>query len=124
MAIKSIPKDFDEYIAWYIELARQSLRVLKKDGNLFMMNYPKQNAHLRVRFLDEACEDVFEYVWVYNTNIGHSPRRFTTAHRTILHWTKSKRNRFYKDQVALPYQNPTDKRITQHCEWHQRENAI
>ncbi len=106
-------KSFNKYIEWYIELTRESLRVLKDDGNLFMMNYPKQNAHLRVRFLDAACKDVFEYVWVYNTNIGHSPRRFTTAHRTILHCRKSEHNKFYKEQVAVPYQNPTDKRIQQ-----------
>ena len=100
-----------EYIDWYIELTQQCLRVLKPTGNLFMMNYPKQNAHLRVRCLDEEAHGVFEYVWVYPTNVGHSPRRFTTAHRSILHATKSKNNNFYKTQVAQPYQNPTDKRI-------------
>jgi site-specific DNA-methyltransferase (adenine-specific) len=102
---------WNEYIDWYVELARESLRVLKPNGNLFMLNYPKQNSYLRVRFLDEAAYDVQDYVWVYNTNVGHSPRRFTTAHRSILHATKSKDNSFYKDQVAQPYLNPTDKRI-------------
>jgi site-specific DNA-methyltransferase (adenine-specific) len=76
-----------------------------------MMNYPKQNAHLRVKFLDEAAYDVQDYVWIYNTNVGHSRRRFTTAHRSILHAAKSKDNKFYKENVAVPYQNPTDKRI-------------
>ena len=100
-----------EYIGWYIELARECLRVLHPDGNLFLINYPKQNAHLRVKFLDDHAWDVQDYVWVYNTNVGHSSRRFTTAHRSILHATKSKHNRFYKEQVAQPYQNPTDRRI-------------
>lgn len=89
------------------------MRVLKPEGNLFMMNYPKQNAHLRVKYLDDNAHNVFDYVWVYNTNVGHSPNKFTTAHRSILHATKSKHNNFYKDQVAVPYQNPTDKRIMQ-----------
>jgi site-specific DNA-methyltransferase (adenine-specific) len=40
-----------EYIDWYIELTREAMRVLKPNGNLFMMNYPKQNAHLRVHYL-------------------------------------------------------------------------
>ena len=110
---KSYSVKFEQYIEWYIELARQSVRVLKDDGNLFFINYPKQNAWLRVKFLDNACYDVYDYVWIYNSNIGHSPRRFTTAHRSILHARKSKYNRFYKDQVAVPYQNPTDKRILQ-----------
>ncbi len=110
---KSYTRKFDEYIDWYIRLAKESLRVLKDDGNLFLINYPKQNAYLRVRYLDEACYEVQDYVWIYNTNIGHSPRRFTTAHRSVLHARKTRHNRFYKDQVAVPYQNPNDKRIRQ-----------
>jgi len=108
---RTYTRSFDEYIDWYIQLARESLRVLKPDGNAFFINYPKQNAYLRVRYLDEACYDVQDYVWVYNTNVGQSSRRFTTAHRSILHARKSKENKFFKDQVAQPYQNPTDRRI-------------
>lgn len=108
---KNYTTKWNEYIDWYIELTRESLRVLKPTGNLFMMNYPKQNAHLQVKFLDENAYDVQSYVWTYNTNVGHSPKRFTTAHRSILHATKSKDNHFYKDHVAQPYLNPTDKRI-------------
>jgi len=82
---KTYTKNFNKYIDWYIKLTKESMRVLKKDGNLFMMNYPKQNAHLRVKYLDDYFPYVSEYVWVYNTNVGHTPKRFTTAHRTILH---------------------------------------
>lgn len=108
---KSYTKNFEEYIEWYIELARESIRVLKDDGNIFFINYPKQNSYLRVKFLDEACYDVHDYVWIYNTNVGHSPRKFTTAHRSILHCTLSKDNKWFKNEVAEPYLNPKDKRI-------------
>jgi len=108
---KKYVTEWNKYIEWYINLTKQCVKVLKHTGNLFMINYPKQNAHLRVKYLDDNVFDVQEYVWVYNTNIGHSNRRFTTAHRSILHVTKSKHNKFYKDQVAEPYKNPTDKRI-------------
>lgn len=108
---KSYTKNFDEYIEWYIDLAKESLRVLKDNGNMFLINYPKQNAYLRVKYLDNACYEVSDYVWVYNTNVGHSPNRFTTAHRSVLHCRKSKENKFYKDNVAVSYKNPTDKRI-------------
>jgi site-specific DNA-methyltransferase (adenine-specific) len=104
-------KKFDDYISWYIELAKESMRVLKPDGNLYMLNYPKQNAHLRVKYLDLHFPNINEYVWVYNTNVGHTPKRFTTAHRSILHVRKSADNKFFKDAVALPYKNPTDKRV-------------
>ena len=108
---KSYTKTFDEYIEWYIRLARESLRVLKDTGNMFLVNYPRQNAYLRVKYLDGACYEVSDYVWIYNTNVGHTPKRFTTAHRSILHCRKTKNNKFYKDNVAVPYQNPTDRRI-------------
>ncbi len=110
---KSYTKNFNEYIEWYIELAKESLRVLKDSGNMFFINYPKQNAYLRVKYLDQVCYDVFDYVWTYNTNVGHTPKRFTTAHRSILHCIKTKNNKFYKDNVAVSYKNPTDKRILQ-----------
>ncbi len=108
---KTYTKNFDEYIQWYIELARESLRVLKNTGNMFFINYPKQNAYLRTKYLDQACYEVLDYVWIYNTNVGHSPKRFTTAHRSVLHCRKTRDNHFYKDHVAEPYKNPTDKRI-------------
>lgn len=108
---KSYTKTFDEYIDWYVNLTRESLRVLKDDGNMFLINYPKQNAYLRVKYLDRACYEVSDYIWAYNTNVGHSPKRFTTAHRSILHCRKTKYNKFYKDNVSVPYKNPTDKRI-------------
>lgn len=108
---RTYTKNFNEYIEWYIKLAKESLRVLKDDGNMFFINYPKQNSYLWVKYLDKACYDVHEYVWVYNTNVGHSPNKFTTAHRTILHCRKTKKNKWFKDEVAEPYKNPTDKRI-------------
>jgi len=104
-------KRWEDYISWYISLARECVRVLRTDGNLFFMNYPRQNAHLRVRYLEDAVHNVFDYAWVYPTNVGHSPRRFTTAHRSILHAVKSPKNKFYKEQVAMPYKNPNDRRI-------------
>jgi len=110
---KNYTTKWNEYIDWYVELTKESLRVLKPSGNLFMLNYPKQNAYLRVKFLDDNAYDVQDYVWTYNTNVGHSPKRFTTAHRSILHATKTKDNNFYKENVAQPYLNPTDKRILQ-----------
>ena len=110
---KTYTKNFEEYTNWYINLTKESMRVLKNDGNLFMLNYPKQNSHLRVKYLDNEYPLISEYIWIYNSNVGHTPKRFTTAHRTILHIRKIKNNKFYKNNVAIPYQNPTDKRILQ-----------
>jgi len=40
----SYTKTFDEYIEWYIELAKESLRVLKDTGNmlLFLLDFYKK----------------------------------------------------------------------------------
>ena len=107
----SYTKQFKEYISEYIDLASEALRVVKDDGSAFFINYPKNNAFLWANYLHDRCYDVQEYVWVYASNIGHSPSRFTTAHRSILHCRMSKESKFYKDQVAQPYANPDDKRI-------------
>lgn len=108
---RTYKRKFDDYIAWLGRLCTEFHRVLRPDGNLFIINYPKNNAHLRVRFLDDLFFAIYEYIWVYNTNVGHHSQHFTTAHRSILHCTKSPNNKFFKEQVAQPYQNPTDRRI-------------
>lgn len=108
---RSYSRPFEDYIAWCVLWSQECRRVLKEEGNFFIINYPKNNAHLRVNYLDKAFATVNEYVWVYNTNIGHSKHKFTTAHRSILHCTKSENNKFYRDNVAVEYKNPTDRRI-------------
>src|SRR3989338_2175961 len=77
------------------------------------MVYGDPDYNVGIKYLDNACYEVLDYVWVYNTNVGHSPKRFTTAHRSILHCRKTKDNKFYKDSIAVPYKNPTDRRILQ-----------
>lgn len=108
---RAYTKKFDEYIDWCAQWSKLAFELLDKRGNFFVINYPKNNAYLRVKYLDKAFYDVNEYVWVYNTNIGQSAKRFTTAHRTILHCRKAENNKFYKNNVAVPYLNPEDKRI-------------
>ncbi len=104
-------QEWNKYVQWYCELAKESMRVLKPTGNLFFINYPKQNAYMRVKYLDEASHRIDDYVWVYNTNVGHSKKHFTVAHRSIIHATKTKNNNFYKDQVVMPYKNLNEKKI-------------
>ena len=103
---KNYTTKFSKFMEWYIELTKECMRVLKDEGNIMMMNYPKPNSYLRVNYLEDVATAINEYVWVYNTNIGQSKKFFTTAHRSILHITKSKENNFYKANVSEDYQNP------------------
>ncbi len=108
---RSYTTRFSDYLHWCESWARECHRVLKSDGNFFIINYPKNNAHLRVRVLDGLFHDVYDYSWCYPTNVGHGRRHFTTAHRSVLHCTKTSHNRFFKSAVAVDYKNPTDRRI-------------
>jgi site-specific DNA-methyltransferase (adenine-specific) len=108
---RSYTTKFEDYQMWCESWARECHRVLRPDGNFFIINYPKNNSHLRVRLLDGLFHSVYDYTWGYPTNVGHGRGHFTTAHRSILHCTKSEDNRFYKAAVAVPYKNPTDRRI-------------
>lgn len=102
---------WNDYVNWYCELARESMRVLKKDGNAFFMNYPKQNSYLRVKCLDDISYDVQEYAWVYNVITGQGKGRFSTSHRTILHARKSADNKYFKHQYHFQALSQNDKRI-------------
>ena len=108
---ESYTRPWDEYIEWYGDIITEFYRVMKPDGNMFIINYPRQNAYLRVKYLDALAHDIFDYVWVYYTSQGHASRRFSTAHRSILHVVKSDINKYYKEHVQLPYRNLEDKRI-------------
>lgn len=115
-------KEWDEYMDWYGRLTKLSLECLKDEGHLFLLNYPKQNSHLRVKYLEDKPNDITkkyssfsllkkggaigEYVWVYNSNIGMSKRKFTSAHRSILHVVKSSKARLKKGNWWLPFKNP------------------
>lgn len=110
---KSYKVKFNKYIDNYVAFAKEIYRVLKPTGNAIFINYDKNNSYLRVRYLDDAFFEVFNYVWVYNTNTGFSPNRFTTAHRSVIHARKSKKSLFDKNAVAEKYKNPTDKRVKQ-----------
>ncbi len=101
----------NEYNIWYGKLVTECYRVLKPTGNIFLINYPRQNAFVWANHLHTLAHRVKEYVWIYNSNTGHNKNSFTTAHRSILHVTKSKHNRFYKEAIAQPYCNPEDKRV-------------
>lgn len=107
---KDTPSKRKEYIEWCKTWLKECIRLLKKQGSLYLFNYPENNAYL-FPFLTEKMIFRRWITWHYPTNIGHSPKNFTRAQRSILFLTKTKEYTFNKAEIAVPYKNPTDKRI-------------
>lgn len=100
-----------DYLSWCRTWLIECVRVMKDGAALYLINYPENNAYL-LPFLDEHLTFKRWMTWHYPTNTGHSKTNFTRSQHSILFHIKGKRPRvFNKNDVALPYRNPTDKRI-------------
>jgi len=104
------PSKQKEYIEWCKVWLQECIRVLKNSGSLYLFNYPENNAKL-LPFLEKRMFLRRWLTWHYPINIGHSPKNYTRAQRSILFLTKSDRYTFNRDNIAVAYRNPTDKRI-------------
>lgn len=103
-------KKFDEYITWCETWLEGCIRLLKSEGGLYLFNYPENNAYL-LPFLKEKMVFKRWMTWHYPTNTGHSKSNFTRTQHSIIFCTKTKKHKFNRESIALPYKNPTDKRI-------------
>jgi DNA modification methylase len=103
-------KEFNEYIEWCKKWLLECIRLLKSTGSLYLFNYPENNAYL-LPFLKEHMVFKRWMTWHYPTNTGHSKTNYTRTQHSILFFTKTKKHKFNKDDIAEPYKNPTDKRI-------------
>ena len=103
----------ENYLNWCKQWLSECIRILKKNGSLYLFNYPENNAYL-MHFLDEKLLFKRWMTWHYPTNTGHSKYNFTRTQHSILFYTKSKKQSectFNKNDIAEPYRNPTDRRI-------------
>jgi len=100
-----------KYLEWCKKWLTECIRVLKDGGALYLFNYPENNAYL-MPFLDERLTFKRWMTWHYPTNTGMSPTNFTRTQHSILFYIKGKKPKvFNKKEIAMPYKNPTDKRI-------------
>jgi len=104
-------KPKEKYIEWCKEWLIECIRILKDGCALYLFNYPENNAYL-MPFLDEKLTFKRWMTWHYPTNTGMSPTNFTRSQHSILFYIKgNKPKTFNKKEIAVPYRNPTDKRI-------------
>ncbi len=102
--------DPEEYKQLMYDVADLAYKSTKEDSSMFIINYPEIIAEL-FQTLKKTDWNIHQWIsWVYPSNIGHSKRKFTTAHRTIL-WLVKDNPKVNIDAVTQPYKNPTDKRV-------------
>lgn len=104
-------KKKEEYISWCHQWLQECIRVMKNGASLYLFNYPENNAYL-MPFLDTHLTFKRWMTWHYPVNTGMSPTNYTRSQHSILFYIKGETpNVFNRDDVAVPYRNPTDKRI-------------
>lgn len=98
--------EWDEYYSQFEERLKEIARILTDDGSLYWINYPEINA--RTMPLIDKTGLIFRrwLTWHYPSNIGHSKTNYTRSQRSILFYTKTKKNTFNKDEIVQPYKNP------------------
>jgi DNA modification methylase len=107
---KDEPSRQKEYMDWCKSWLDECIRLLKRESSFYLFNYPENNAKL-LPFLEEKLDFRRWLTWHYPINIGHSPKNYTRAQRSILFLTKGDNYTFNREDIAVPYKNPTDKRI-------------
>lgn len=104
-------KKKEDYIKWCEAWLAECIRVLKEGGALYLFNYPENNAYI-MPYLDKHLNFRRWMTWHYPCNTGMSPTNFTRSQHSILFYIKGKKPKiFNKKDIAVPYKNPTDKRI-------------
>lgn len=102
-----------DYITWCQEWLTHCVRIMREGAALYLVNYPENNAYL-MPFLDERLTFKRWMTWHYPTNTGVSKTNFTRSQHSILFYIKGENPLcFNKHDIAVPYKNPTDKRIAQ-----------
>jgi DNA modification methylase len=97
---------WEDYYKQLEERLAQIARILTDDGSLYWINYPEINA--KTMPLIDKTGLIFRrwLTWHYPTNTGHSDTNYTKSQRSILFYTKSRKNTFNKNQILQPYKNP------------------
>ena len=101
--------EWKDYAFWIEQVGCEMIKASTTDANLFFIHYQEDAARL-LPYLEASGWKLNQWItWVYPSNFGHSPNKFTRASRAVLHLTKG--NPPFHHGVKQPYKNPKDKRI-------------
>jgi site-specific DNA-methyltransferase (adenine-specific) len=94
----------DDYATLLKNTFKRCYETADDDAHLFIIHYPDVLAkHWDI--LNEDWDFHQWITWVYPSNIGHSTKRWTTAHRAIL-WLKKGNPYFNAKAVTQEFKNP------------------
>ena len=87
--------------------------LLSENGSAFLVHYPEASARL-LPIIESKGYRLHQWIsWVYPSNIGHTKKRFTTAHRALLWFTHKdcEQPLFHAKRDPQSYKNPEDPRV-------------
>lgn len=99
-----------DYHKWCEKWTNLCINNLKDNSVLAIINYPENNNILYNYLINRKdLNFIQQIIWCYNTNVGHSKKKYTRSYRTILLFSKGLNYTF--NALKQPYKNPKDKRI-------------
>lgn len=104
--------DLKIYFEWCEKWLIETLRLIKKRGSLFVMNYPENLAYLKV-FLDKKMDFINWITWIRNDNqLYNKQKKFKKNHQDILFYAKNKEEYYFdwKSVARIPIWH-RDKRV-------------
>jgi DNA modification methylase len=106
-------KKWSDYFDWLKKRLKGIENILSNKGTFYLISYPEISARL-LPFIEDEMKLTFKrwITWHYPSNIGHSKKNFTRSQRSILFFTKNKKDYIFNRKYLIQhYKNPTVKKI-------------
>lgn len=101
----------DDYVGWFLRIAKELLRILKNDGSFILNIKEKCVDGERHTYVIELILGMREQGWLWteeycwhkkNCYPGKWPNRFRDAWERCVHFTKNKKFKMFQEAVMLP----------------------
>ena len=92
----------DKYIELLVELAKESKRILKEDGSIFVYNQQPM-ASLMFNIFYNELNYIDEIVWYYKNGGGNPKNKCKNAHQLLYWFSKNKKYKCNIDDIRQPY---------------------
>jgi site-specific DNA-methyltransferase (adenine-specific) len=110
----------EKYVEWFLSIADELYRVLKKDGSFILNIKEKAENGERNTYVLELILEMRKHGWLWteeyiwhkrNCYPGKWPNRFRDAWERCIHFTKERQFRMYQEAVMVPVGSWAQKRL-------------